>query len=282
MDKKKKGFTLVELIVVLVILLILASILVPTLLGWIKKSKESRILVAAKSLYTASQSVLIDEFAVNNDTSVAPTTQSLSASGRTQEILELSEVPDDSVCCIGVKGGNAYGNYTVQYVYYEENEIAVFFDGETWNALDDCQCPGTAPIVLRGNLVSVPGSKATEAANSGKYSGNDKSILLSLEAAEREALQLYKASGQTKVVGYIIIPNEDGSYTIQKEVTNSQGFHSKDANSIMKNGYIVAVQGDKVGSNLSINPETGKVTAKPYHIYNNKWNDLAEGIDFEF
>ena len=37
---KNKGFTLVELIVVLVILALLAALLVPALLGYIDKAKE--------------------------------------------------------------------------------------------------------------------------------------------------------------------------------------------------------------------------------------------------
>ena len=51
----KKGFTLVELIVVLVILAILAAILVPALLGYIDRAKESQYELEAKSVYMAAQ-----------------------------------------------------------------------------------------------------------------------------------------------------------------------------------------------------------------------------------
>lgn len=55
MKKNNKGFTLVELIVVLVILAILAAILVPALLGYIDKARSSQYLEEAHSIYTAAQ-----------------------------------------------------------------------------------------------------------------------------------------------------------------------------------------------------------------------------------
>lgn len=42
--KDKKGFTLVELIVVLVILAILAALLIPTLTGYIERPTRRRLL----------------------------------------------------------------------------------------------------------------------------------------------------------------------------------------------------------------------------------------------
>ena len=49
----KKGFTLIELIVVIAILAILAMILVPSLTGYIGKSKQSVANANARSCYTA-------------------------------------------------------------------------------------------------------------------------------------------------------------------------------------------------------------------------------------
>lgn len=40
-NKKNKGFTLVEVIVVLVILAVLAAVMVPSMTGWIDKAKNS-------------------------------------------------------------------------------------------------------------------------------------------------------------------------------------------------------------------------------------------------
>jgi len=65
MKKSNKGFTLVELIVVLVILAILAAILVPALLGYIDRSRDSQILINAKTGYTASQATASQYYGIS-------------------------------------------------------------------------------------------------------------------------------------------------------------------------------------------------------------------------
>ena len=66
--KQNKGFTLVELIVVLVILAILAAILIPALLGWIDRAREKKDLLEAKSCLTAIQAQLSERYALNGGT----------------------------------------------------------------------------------------------------------------------------------------------------------------------------------------------------------------------
>ena len=62
-----KGFTLVELIVVLVILAILAAILVPALLGYIDRAREKQVTTNAEAAYVAAQAKMTDAYAKYGD-----------------------------------------------------------------------------------------------------------------------------------------------------------------------------------------------------------------------
>ena len=62
-NKNRKGFSLVELIVVLVIMAILAAALVPSLMGYIKKTKQQNVNSEAQSVVQAAQTIASGAYA---------------------------------------------------------------------------------------------------------------------------------------------------------------------------------------------------------------------------
>lgn len=70
-QRDKKGFTLVEVIVVLVILAILAAILIPSMVGWIDKAKQKSAVVEGRSMLLAAQTIASENYIINGKTATA-------------------------------------------------------------------------------------------------------------------------------------------------------------------------------------------------------------------
>jgi len=130
MKKNNKGFTLVELIVVLVILAILAAILVPALLGYIDRAREKQYVLNAKSALTAAQAQLTSIYAkaqpslTSADKSVIKTTADVPGTAFT---VYLSVTPADDKT-------SDHGAYTVYGAEYTENNVTMWFtkDSKEW------------------------------------------------------------------------------------------------------------------------------------------------------
>lgn len=61
--KKQSGFTLVELIVVLVILAILAAFTIPAMLGFVEDARSKKSITMTREVYTAAQSASAEIYA---------------------------------------------------------------------------------------------------------------------------------------------------------------------------------------------------------------------------
>ena len=161
--KKKdqnKGFTLVELIVVLVILAILAAILVPALLGYIDQAKSKQTVLNAKSALTAAQAEMSNIYASklvkDGDTYKSGHPSNITDPVHKGNVLKMADIQDGdynktgtivaSTLVVGCKAYPTTGtpekkeqhaSYTITYVEYKESEDAhLYFDGSSWNEWD--------------------------------------------------------------------------------------------------------------------------------------------------
>lgn len=66
--KLEQGFTLVEIIVVLVVLAILAAFTIPTMLGFVQDAKGKAYIAEAREVYVAAQAVATEYIATTNIT----------------------------------------------------------------------------------------------------------------------------------------------------------------------------------------------------------------------
>ncbi|MDO5155956.1 MAG: prepilin-type N-terminal cleavage/methylation domain-containing protein [Eubacteriales bacterium] len=141
MHKHNKGFTLVELIVVLVILAILAAILIPALLGYIDRAKEGQDMLNAKNMLTATQAELTDYYARGDDPRDG---RKNDYDVNTTFAKKVRETADDDpyLVIIGVGVGDdedkrkaEHEKYTAYFVAYWETKEKepLFFNGQEWS-----------------------------------------------------------------------------------------------------------------------------------------------------
>lgn len=124
LKQDKKGFTLIEIVIVLVIIAILSAMLVPSMMGWIDDSKKKSFLQEARSALTATQAEIANLYVAGSaipDSGFASGSSNLDGVskkvGRTVAANEISWTLD----------GDEIDTFT-----YTGDKYTVKWDGDKW------------------------------------------------------------------------------------------------------------------------------------------------------
>lgn len=137
--KDKAGFTLVELIVVLVILAILAAMLVPALTGYIDKANKEKVTAECRQVVMAAQTEASSLYGKANGGEL--TDEILRSNKYVDAVVKLSEVKGGAQFAIVLEKGGA-----VKSVTYTNSGWTVKYENGAYTASDESVNGRTATV----------------------------------------------------------------------------------------------------------------------------------------
>ncbi|MCR5527982.1 MAG: type II secretion system GspH family protein [Saccharofermentans sp.] len=132
----KKGFTLVELIVVLVILAVMAAMLVPALTGYIDEARKKKDYNAAAEVLTAAQAVVTQYYGANDPCTVAGAKAAVTPAAIQKFTGDLNGLAVQNITFADESDSDGDGfDFTITgiEVSFDDGDTYYEWDGSTWS-----------------------------------------------------------------------------------------------------------------------------------------------------
>lgn len=174
---ENKGFSLVELIVVIAIMVILIALLVPNVVGYISKAQDSANLSAAKSIYNAASTAVVD---CKAQTGGYPTPAELATTLNSGTAAEkLVTVPKGTAAAIGYDGA---GNVWAVVVGTDEGNVSATSKNiQAYSPIKagNVYSSGGSSCVAASDLANIVACVSINGSGTGSWSGGTSMAPLS-------------------------------------------------------------------------------------------------------
>ena len=131
---RNRGFTLVEMMVVLTIIAILAAVVSPSVLGYIDDAKNKECIIHARTAVTAAQTELSTLYSAGKLKLTAEEKRKWKAHYEFSDEVSLSvETITDKD---HITKGREKNAYTINRAFYRENGLCVEYVGEDYHVVE--------------------------------------------------------------------------------------------------------------------------------------------------